>query len=271
MAPSNKSATSRRKSTKGIVVLKLSPKVLQKFQQKLESKRPNSISSTTSSDRPKTTSLSTNENTQSSKSLTPDQPDTPRSSTLPPPTDGSKKKSNKRANNAAFASEGAAASKARGKPGPKKKSKLEDTTPDQISVTPKSFNTATAKLGPKANQGAINAGLRALDRSGKPCRKWAKESFKLKSFTGVCWEIPRWKAPPKTTTIETERDSNSSSGIKAYSQLESERSEKSNNITDIEVGSTSSNMVCSPAPQPLSSVETRNTSVLSSPVVMASA
>jgi hypothetical protein len=53
------------------------------------------------------------------------------------------------------------------------------------------------KLGPKANQGAINAGLRALDRSGAPCRKWTKGGFKLKSFTGVLWEIPRWTAPPK--------------------------------------------------------------------------
>jgi hypothetical protein len=56
------------------------------------------------------------------------------------------------------------------------------------------------KLGPKANQGAINAGLRALDRSGKPCRKWAKGGFTLKSFTGVVWEIPRWTAPPKKPT-----------------------------------------------------------------------
>ena len=53
------------------------------------------------------------------------------------------------------------------------------------------------KLGPKANQGAINAGLRALDRTGKPCRKWEKKTFALKSFTGVVWEIPSWRAPKK--------------------------------------------------------------------------
>lgn len=53
------------------------------------------------------------------------------------------------------------------------------------------------KLGPKANQGAINAGLRALDRSGKPCRKWARGGFRLKTFTGVVWEINRWTAPNK--------------------------------------------------------------------------
>lgn len=51
------------------------------------------------------------------------------------------------------------------------------------------------KLGPKANQGAINAGLRALDRSGKPCRRWEKKPFQLKSFTGVIWDVPSWRAP----------------------------------------------------------------------------
>lgn len=56
---------------------------------------------------------------------------------------------------------------------------------------------AAHRLGPKANQGAINAGLRALDRSGKPCRKWTKGSFQLKTFTGVHWQINRWTAPPK--------------------------------------------------------------------------
>jgi hypothetical protein len=69
-------------------------------------------------------------------------------------------------------------------------SSREDGTIDQ------SAKAATVhKLGPKANQGAINAGLRALDRSGKPCRKWARGGFTLKSFTGVVWEIPRWTAP----------------------------------------------------------------------------
>ncbi|KAI5293839.1 hypothetical protein KEM56_005956, partial [Ascosphaera pollenicola] len=46
------------------------------------------------------------------------------------------------------------------------------------------------KLGPKANTGAINAGLRALDRTGTPCRKWTRKTFRLKSFTGVVWEVP---------------------------------------------------------------------------------
>ena len=53
------------------------------------------------------------------------------------------------------------------------------------------------KLGPKANQGAINAGLRALDRSGKPVRKWIRKPFTVKSFTGVTWDLPSWRGGPK--------------------------------------------------------------------------
>lgn len=88
------------------------------------------------------------------------------------------------------------------------------------------------KLGPKANQGAINAGLRALDRSGAPCRKWAKGGFRVKSFTGVVWEIHRWTAPPKPQPEATSEesaaasaDSSNKENIKeSGSQLKSENS-----------------------------------------------
>lgn len=87
------------------------------------------------------------------------------------------------------------------------------------------------KLGPKANQGAINAGLRALDRSGAPCRKWAKGGFRVKSFTGVVWEIPRWTAPPKPKPEATSEDSAAASAEssnkenhKEGSQMKSENS-----------------------------------------------
>lgn len=40
--------------------------------------------------------------------------------------------------------------------------------------------------------GAINDKLRALDRTGRPCKRWTKTGFTLKSFTGVQWEIPTW-------------------------------------------------------------------------------
>lgn len=84
----------------------------------------------------------------------------------------------------------------------------------------------THKLGPKANQGAINAGLRALDRTGKPCRKWEKTGFRVKSFTGRVWEIPSWRAPT-TRAFGSESDlgsSNSQSKENSSSNLGSDRS-----------------------------------------------
>jgi hypothetical protein len=55
-----------------------------------------------------------------------------------------------------------------------------------------SIPVSAPKLNPKANQGAINANLRALDRSGKPCRRWHLTPFRVKSFTGVIWGAPTW-------------------------------------------------------------------------------
>jgi INO80 complex subunit Ies4 len=61
-------------------------------------------------------------------------------------------------------------------------------------------------LGPKANQGAINAGLRALDRSGAACRKWNKRGFSVKSFTGIVWELPSWTAPKREAKDEPDEN-----------------------------------------------------------------
>ncbi|KAL9134217.1 MAG: hypothetical protein Q9175_004603 [Cornicularia normoerica] len=98
------------------------------------------------------------------------------------------------------------------------------------------------KLGPKANQGAINAGLRALDRTGKPCRKWEKTGFRVKSFTGRTWEIPSWKAPTaKAFGSEAESGQgtpNSQSKENSSSNIGSERSPAAN----------PSNIASSPAP-----------------------
>jgi hypothetical protein len=49
---------------------------------------------------------------------------------------------------------------------------------------------------PKGN-GTFKTEFRGLDRSGKPCRKWRKGKFKLKSITGVVWEIPGWQSLPR--------------------------------------------------------------------------
>ena len=109
---------------------------------------------------------------------------------------------------------------------------------DDGTIDPSGRNGgAYHKLGPKANQGAINAGLRALDRSGTPCRKWAKGGFRLKSFTGVMWEIPRWTAPPKPQPVvpteestaasaesSNKENNNGNDNIKEGSQMKSENS-----------------------------------------------
>lgn len=169
---------------------------------------------------------------------------------MPPPTEGVKKKGVKRGAGAALGAD--LLPKVRGKPGPKKKARLDDGTIDPTSLAPKPISAGPAhKLGPKANQGAINAGLRALDRSGTPCRRWHRGNMKLKSFTGVIWEVPRWKAPTRST-IKLESDGTtsgeSSKENKNSSHLESE---KSNSGMDIEMTSNVDQSVSSPAPAPL--------------------
>lgn len=100
----------------------------------------------------------------------------------------------------------------------------------------------THKLGPKANQGAINAGLRALDRTGRPCRKWNKIGFTVKTFTGVVWQIPSWRAP-KTKKIEVNGDTGQPS-------LPTSNSQSKENNSSSNVGSTNEppNIVSSPSP-----------------------
>ena len=84
------------------------------------------------------------------------------------------------------------------------------------------------KLGPKANQGAINAGLRALDRSGKPCRKWEKKGFQLRSFTGVMWDVPTWRAPKRSAVfaedVKSDTTGSSDTKVKDESSAVSEKS-----------------------------------------------
>lgn len=173
---------------------------------------------------------------------------TPAPSVMGPP-DGPKKKGVKRsAANANGTIDGIP--KPRGKPGPKKKPRLEDGTIDHSAAN---RGVAGHKLGPKANQGAINAGLRALDRSGKPCRKWAKGGFTLKSFTGVVWEIPRWTAPPKKGPENGTDDSaapsaDSSSKENKENGQEGISASNSNSGGDVEMQSAPSINASSPAP-----------------------
>ncbi|KAI1129164.1 INO80 complex, subunit Ies4 [Nemania abortiva] len=168
--------------------------------------------------------VSQEDNASPSSPGTPAASGTPSQTPMGPPTDNPKKKGVKRSAAAANANDPTA--KVRGKPGPKKKARLEDGT---IDPNGRPGGSAYHKLGPKANQGAINAGLRALDRSGAPCRKWTKGGFRLKSFTGVLWEIPRWTAPPKPkpeapTEEPTASADSSNKENKDGSQMKSENS-----------------------------------------------
>ncbi|KAL2131099.1 hypothetical protein VTI74DRAFT_5551 [Chaetomium olivicolor] len=193
-----------------------------------------------------------NSNGENASDSTPNSPPpgTPaaQSTAMEPPTEGPKKKGVKRS--AGAAANGNGELKVRGKPGPKKKQRLEDGT-----IEGGRGSLAPHKLGPKANQGAINAGLRALDRSGKPCRKWTRGGFTLKSFTGVVWEIPRWTAPPKPRpessadgSTPASDSSNKENKEDSNSQM---KSEASNNGGDIEMQSAPSLAENSPAPVPI--------------------
>ncbi|KAH7394530.1 INO80 complex, subunit Ies4 [Pyrenochaeta sp. MPI-SDFR-AT-0127] len=135
--------------------------------------------------------------------------------------------------------------KARGKPGPKRK-KLGDILNDPNDKGPFAGPTALQKLGPKANQGAINANLRALDRTGKfKCRKWEKKGFKIRSFTGVVFDLPSWKAPPKAAAfpddVKSDSTGSSDSKIKDESSAISEKSGLNGDVS-------------TPAPTPLNGI-----------------
>lgn len=70
-------------------------------------------------------------------------------------------------------------------------------TSDGVNGAP--IPVSAPKINPKANTGAINANLRALDRTGKPCRRWGVRAFKIKSFTGVAWDSPTWASHRRAT------------------------------------------------------------------------
>jgi len=105
---------------------------------------------------------------------------------------------------------------------------------------------ATHKLGPKANQGIINAGLRALDRTGKPCRKWDKTGIRVKSFTGRVWDLPTWRTPSsRAFGSESEHGtSNSQSKENSSSNIGSDKSPAVNNSN---VASSPANGISTPA------------------------
>ncbi|KAI9682941.1 MAG: hypothetical protein M1829_006377 [Trizodia sp. TS-e1964] len=174
--------------------------------------------------------------------------DAPVPTALPPAADEPKKKTAPAAK--AGTKRGIAAvdgqAKPRGKPGPKKKPRLGDGKIDYGNTGPpaKASNSHHNghKLGPKANQGAINAGLRALDRSGTPCRKWTRGRKVITTFTGISWSVPSWGAPkiqkveiPATSPgpqIVVSTDSKENKGESSVVTEKSRNSEKSNSGGD---------------------------------------
>ncbi|KAF7190473.1 INO80 complex subunit 4 [Pseudocercospora fuligena] len=139
----------------------------------------------------------------------------------------------------------------RGRPGPKKKPRLADGTIDrtgEVNGAARANPIPAHKLGPKANTGNINANLRALDRTGKPCRKWGKKSLNLKSFTGTMWSMSTWKAPPKDQGFSGDVKSDSSSDIKPVNDSSALPSERSHSHVGEDTMMTG--MQSSPAPQP---------------------
>ncbi|EMC99169.1 hypothetical protein BAUCODRAFT_31490 [Baudoinia panamericana UAMH 10762] len=126
----------------------------------------------------------------------------------------------------------------RGRPGPKKKPRFRpDGTIDRSNDgTRPAPVTAPSRLGPKANTGNINANLRALDRSGKPCRRWERKPLHIKSFTGVMWGMPSWKAPQRDNGFagDVKSDSTGSSDLKRNdsSAVGSDRSHSGMDVGD---------------------------------------
>ncbi|THV54203.1 hypothetical protein BGAL_0032g00310 [Botrytis galanthina] len=252
-APRRKSSGPKEKSSM-IITLKLSPAKLRGVGQPLI--KEDSPSKDSTSTIPTTTPVAKSQNGDALPESDPNTPvpngtDAPVSSSMPPPTEAIKKKAGvKRSSTAALGSD--TTPRARGKPGPKKKARLDDGTLAPNGSTPRASNgNSSHRLGPKANQGAINAGLRALDRSGKPCRKWEKRSFIIKTFTGIPIEIPRWRAPPKTTinpSTEGSSTGDSSKENKENSQIESEKSMSAMDVDTTNLVSSPPAMAPAPAP-----------------------
>lgn len=73
--------------------------------------------------------------------------------------------------------------------------------------------TPQSHTGGARSMAAVNASLRALDKSGKPCRRWVKDQINIKSFTGVEYTLVSWKGAsleskesPLTLSLETTTD-----------------------------------------------------------------
>ncbi|KIY02366.1 uncharacterized protein Z520_02504 [Fonsecaea multimorphosa CBS 102226] len=262
-SPSATAKADKNKKKEKIVTLKLSPKILHRFEEPSAKSEEQSTASAASSPPAaveETSTLKVPEVNDNASEATSTPAPTPADAADTSNGDGSKKRKGgplagtKR--NLGQMSEVNGLPRPRGKPGPKKKPRLDDGTIDHGGMkgsTPVGIN-AGHKLGPKANQGAINAGLRALDRSGAPCRKWSKKPFTLKSFTGVVWELASWRGQerPQAPNGEESSDNNqvSQQGSSDVKPNESDVAMDSNAGDQADTMLMSTPAASSPAPMP---------------------
>jgi hypothetical protein len=83
----------------------------------------------------------------------------------------------------------------------------------QPSTPSNNINTVSSATANSTTRGSsnvsTNAARNALDRTGKPARKWTKTNIELKSFTGFKYEIVAWSGGPKDLADEDEATSGS--------------------------------------------------------------
>ena len=60
---------------------------------------------------------------------------------------------------------------------------------------PTTVGKRKGKPGPKTNPGNVNAGLRALDRSRKPTRRWLKSIVPIHTVSGYEFLAQAWTTP----------------------------------------------------------------------------
>ncbi|KAI4689040.1 hypothetical protein J4E81_007757 [Alternaria sp. BMP 2799] len=145
---------------------------------------------------------------------------------------------------------GATPKPSKAKPGPKRK-KMGDMINDPNSKGPFPAPAAINKAGPKANLGAINERLRALDRSGAKCRRWEKKGFQVRSFTGVMWQVPTYQPGRKgafADDVKSDSTGTSESKLKDESSAISDKSGLNGDSTP--VPTPLNGIASSPAPIP---------------------
>ncbi|KAI4610372.1 hypothetical protein J4E80_008136 [Alternaria sp. BMP 0032] len=145
---------------------------------------------------------------------------------------------------------GATPKPSKAKPGPKRK-KMGDMINDPNSKGPFPAPAAINKAGPKANLGAINERLRALDRSGAKCRRWEKKGFQVRSFTGVMWQVPTYQPGRKgafADDVKSDSTGTSESKLKDESSAISDKSGLNGDGTP--VPTPMNGIASSPAPIP---------------------